>query len=626
MGTLSMVSILKSCLVFEVRFLCLFSDCVHLWTRLFGSSEVYILTFQDDESVVAESADGQTPDDNESSVLNSTAGGDSKDEATEEKILKAKLAGSTLAGIASSQEFDPESKTEETKAVGSKADDEDDSVVETTQTNENDVTDAETQDCRVKTRQNVKEAEAYDRKEDESVEQDQSEELEKPDNRSLRSRSRRTETRDMDNSEKVPKENTVEDIDDSDEDMPLTEVKSQLTTGTEETTKCSEGSKIDKEEDSPLVLCLSKSQSSVASTNSLELKRDKENAAEEEMEIDTKAPPESCVHMFTDTPAMPEQEAQKDESVESESGEPTEISESDLSQKAETKTREIKRLDIDMKFDKVKFVRSKGRFSLDSKRRKSPVQSPKNLPGNKRRSLALKGRRSRSPRVAISPLSKANKALVKKQLSQASRDSEEHEADGAENKNPMEENGEDATKVVVVEMNEKTADKEESGKLMEEKKKQSTANTEVQLGTMQNLNKGVSRSPPKKGAPFEPPQTPTSASKYASRSQYILERSRRICLAKESPSPLSGRKQWTPRKSPKGILKHSPRVRSPDKSPQASCMRPVHGESPPTFRPIIPKIYSPSASPSAGILKKRRLSGDTPTESPSPPNKVRWRQ
>jgi hypothetical protein len=41
------------------------------------------------------------------------------------------------------------------------------------------------------------------------------------------------------------------------------------------------------------------------------------------------------------------------------------------------------------------------------------------------------------------------------------------------------------------------------------------------------------------------------------------------------------------------------------------------------FRTIIVKrIYSPSASPSAGILKKRKLSGNMAVDSPSPPNKV----
>ncbi|OWF47711.1 telomere-associated protein RIF1-like isoform X2 [Mizuhopecten yessoensis] len=42
------------------------------------------------------------------------------------------------------------------------------------------------------------------------------------------------------------------------------------------------------------------------------------------------------------------------------------------------------------------------------------------------------------------------------------------------------------------------------------------------------------------------------------------------------------------------------------------------------FHPIkVGNVHSPSASPSAGILKKRRLSGDTATNSPSPPGKRR---
>ncbi|XP_046571029.1 LOW QUALITY PROTEIN: telomere-associated protein RIF1-like [Haliotis rubra] len=44
----------------------------------------------------------------------------------------------------------------------------------------------------------------------------------------------------------------------------------------------------------------------------------------------------------------------------------------------------------------------------------------------------------------------------------------------------------------------------------------------------------------------------------------------------------------------------------------------------PDFQPIkVFKFHSPSASPSAGILKKRRLISDTPVNSPSPPSKRR---
>ena len=62
---------------------------------------------------------------------------------------------------------------------------------------------------------------------------------------------------------------------------------------------------------------------------------------------------------------------------------------------------------------------------------------------------------------------------------------------------------------------------------------------------------------------------------------------------------------------------------SPRSSPPAKMVAPPGSESP-LFQPIQIGLYSPSASPSAGILKRRRLSGEMATNSPSPPNKVTY--
>ncbi len=333
--------------------------------------------------------------------------------------------------------------------------------------------------------------------------------------------------------------------------------------------------------------------------------------------------------------------------------------------------RELKRLGIDMKspFDKkrgrlAKGNLKRGRLSLDPyKRKRSPTTSPLAVSKAKR----VK-RLSVSPRVSITPLSKANKALVAQQLKIAARASKKKnkEEPVEEQNEKVEETKEESPKVEVVEMKseemfseiqepDKVKDKveamDDSAKDENEsesvesnvEEKESKAKSEEcdmipdSQGTLHSLMKGVSTSPPKKGKPCGPQETPTSGSKYSSRSAYILEKSRKICLPKASPVPLSGRRllpaKGTKKSMPgKSILKNSPKNSSPQKSglfqaykgsPQPS-KPPLHSDSPPSFRPIqIPKIYSPSASPSAGILKRRRLSGDTANDSPSPPNKVR---
>lgn len=88
-----------------------------------------------------------------------------------------------------------------------------------------------------------------------------------------------------------------------------------------------------------------------------------------------------------------------------------------------------------------------------------------------------------------------------------------------------------------------------------------------------------------------------------------------------------------PRKGLKRILKKSPgnnatsSAASPEKDSGFESSMSNKNSSPPqrqSFRPVnLPRIYSPSASPSAGILKRRRVTMDeSPVNSPSPPNKV----
>ena len=78
-----------------------------------------------------------------------------------------------------------------------------------------------------------------------------------------------------------------------------------------------------------------------------------------------------------------------------------------------------------------------------------------------------------------------------------------------------------------------------------------------------------------------------------------------------------------PRRKQGSILKKFQReAESPVKTSEIPASSKT-GSPPSLFRPVnLPQIYSPSASPSAGILKRRRISGDSPVDSPSPPNKV----
>ena len=131
------------------------------------------------------------------------------------------------------------------------------------------------------------------------------------------------------------------------------------------------------------------------------------------------------------------------------------------------------------------------------------------------------------------------------------------------------------------------------------------------------------------------PETPTSATKHQSRARLILERSK--LFASRSSGSLFDKKKFTALKPSdqtdkagmvtSGILKTPGACSSPEKGTEAVSSPPsvkvLVLACSPTFRPVrIQHICSPSASPSAGILKKRKLSGEKPVDSPSPPNKV----
>ena len=442
--------------------------------------------------------------------------------------------------------------------------------------------------------------------------------------RSLRSRStKNTGSQEINNSVDVPSDPSSQEKNsekkseanvhgvESDDDIPLNQLKTKNDSENTTAAKSPGSSKSDAEDDTPLSLFLTRSQSSDGSKSSLEMAAAKNQKPEHEsMDVADTAPPQSCADMFADSPLPEDNKESKEESQTADTPEvESTAKDPEVNEKPKGKG----------KGKNVQFVKTgrgrRGRLSLDSRKRKSPGSSSKDAL-MRTRSLGVKGRRPTSPIVAISPLSKANKALVEEQLSQIlnTNDGDENATEG------------ENSKVEVVDL------KPEESSANNQKNSDAQSN-EKQTGTLHSLNKGVSKSPPKKGRPFDTPETPTSASKFTSRSQYILERSRRICLAKASPSPLSGRKLLVPKKSPRSILKNSPNTKSPEKasgplaaihnSPQASKLSTHSSGSPPTFRPIqVPKIYSPSASPSAGILKRRRLSGDTPAESPSPPNKV----
>ena len=626
---------------------------------------------QTGDSSVMESTDGQKPESSDADSSFSEAGDGSKQAKPND--LKTRLAESTLASdVASSHDeicseqlgqdkkskfkvpkVPDETPIEEVVEVDDSTQESDDSIVclgddtktagrkERANRRKSDKTEVRSKD--------LEKASAMDQKVNvEGTEKDDIQCSQSSQERSLRSRTvKGNVSQNVNDPIEIPfessaKEKTTEkkksvskeeNMEVSDDDIPLNKLKPE--NGIEDAKVAVSPGGPKSDDDAPLSLYLSKSQSSDADKSSQEAPKEQsksqslsdadkssqeapkeQNTDLESVDVVDVAPPQSCADMFVDSQQAEESNKDAEDKTNGTSDTSADVDDKESSQGQKAK----KGMGRNVQFVKTGKGR-RGRLSLESRKRKSPGTSPKGS-FKLRSRLGLKGRRPSSPIVAISPLSKANKALVEKQLSQIMNKENESEA-AAEG---------ESSKVEVVDLKSEKSSQETSS--VENQDGDSKSSDKKQMGTLHSLNKGVSKSPPKKGRPFDTPETPTSASKFTSRSQYILERSRRICLAKASPSPLSGRKLLVPKKSPRGILKRSPTTKSPDKngsngplaaihgSPQPSKL-PSHSDSPPTFRPIqIPKIYSPSASPSAGILKRRRLSGDTPTESPSPPNKV----
>ncbi|XP_064648530.1 telomere-associated protein RIF1-like [Lineus longissimus] len=105
-----------------------------------------------------------------------------------------------------------------------------------------------------------------------------------------------------------------------------------------------------------------------------------------------------------------------------------------------------------------------------------------------------------------------------------------------------------------------------------------------------------------------------------SRVDLILAKSKEITAKRETTEEPRTQAPSSPTNS---VLPHGS-AGSPEstESTVRATMSPSFSRS--GFRTIqVNRIYSPSASPSAGILKKRKLSGDMATDSPSPPNKQR---
>lgn len=169
-------------------------------------------------------------------------------------------------------------------------------------------------------------------------------------------------------------------------------------------------------------------------------------------------------------------------------------------------------------------------------------------------------------------------------------------------------------------------------------KETSTRSSPRKVSKIEESPQKKSLSPTRHSVNLGGPETPTSATKHQSRARLILERSRLFASRSSLPSnSLHTRKKVTSSKSTgntpssptKSILKPSASENEaglalPDADTSPPPSKSSLSSNSPTFRPIqLPRMYSPSASPSAGILKKRKLSGEVPVDSPSPPNKVR---
>ncbi|CAH1788856.1 unnamed protein product [Owenia fusiformis] len=129
-------------------------------------------------------------------------------------------------------------------------------------------------------------------------------------------------------------------------------------------------------------------------------------------------------------------------------------------------------------------------------------------------------------------------------------------------------------------------------------------------------------SSPQKSEEPEMPETPTSANRHQSRGAIMLERAIKLGLKQQAvkTSPTTTRVTMMRPSFKRPIIKVAKHSRANDRaSPVTSA------NTSPSFHPIeVRRIYSPSASPSAGILKKRRFTdGPIGSDSPSPPNKQR---
>ena len=103
-----------------------------------------------------------------------------------------------------------------------------------------------------------------------------------------------------------------------------------------------------------------------------------------------------------------------------------------------------------------------------------------------------------------------------------------------------------------------------------------------------------------------------------SRASLILHRARLMMRNSNKPSPNSTESVAADRDSAKPQLPRCVGILKPPRDSDAT-ERGGQSSPPSQFRPVqLPCVYSPSASPSAGILKKQRLSIAAPSETPSP--------
>ena len=293
-----------------------------------------------------------------------------------------------------------------------------------------------------------------------------------------------------------------------------------------------------------------------------------------------------------------------------------------------------------------KRLRSKGSLKLNrsmnslQKRKRSPVNPFSQKPRSKSVSPTKRLKRlKKEPTVVVIEDSQDKEIELMKGTELSSSDGSEPAAEAgpsqADTKPAAEEDGEpESTEPVVIVdptlKDIKGTPRRSPRKLLKEESPQKSSLSPTRRPVTQSI---------------EMPETPTSATKHQSRASLILERSKLFSAPRTSS--MYDKKKFTTLKpaaadtviedliSPgKSILK--PTAAKAEEASGSGVVgtdvraspppptKPTGAESSPSFRPVqIPRIYSPSASPSAGILKKRKLNSEVPTDSPSPPNKVR---